>query len=126
MYLDKLTSTGVLISSLGCAACFPALGSLGAAIGLGFLSAYEGLIINALLPLFVIAGVLVNLYGWRRHRVHRRGVLSILGPVIILAALYPFWRFGWSRVLFYVGLTLMLAVSIFDAVSPPQAAPCRT
>ncbi|EBG7574003.1 mercury transport protein MerC, partial [Escherichia coli] len=40
---DKTGALGSVVSAMGCAACFPALASFGAAIGLGFLSQYEGL-----------------------------------------------------------------------------------
>lgn len=40
--LDKTSSFGALVSAMSCAGCFPALGSLGAALGLGFLGQYEG------------------------------------------------------------------------------------
>jgi len=65
---EKLGSLGTIVSAMGCAACFPALASLGASIGLGFLSAYEGVFINKLLPLFAII-VLVILCGeeFSRH-----------------------------------------------------------
>ncbi|GLZ89353.1 hypothetical protein Pres01_54040 [Metapseudomonas resinovorans] len=45
---DKTGSLGVLVSAMGCALCFPALASLGAAIGLGFLSQWDGLFITTL------------------------------------------------------------------------------
>jgi mercuric ion transport protein len=35
---DKVGSLGALVSAMGCAMCFPAIASLGAAVGLGFLS----------------------------------------------------------------------------------------
>lgn len=38
---DKTGALGSVVSAMGCAACFPALASFGAAIGLGFLSQYE-------------------------------------------------------------------------------------
>ena len=33
---DKAGALGSVVSAMGCAACFPAIASLGAAIGLGF------------------------------------------------------------------------------------------
>ena len=39
----KTGALGSVVSAMGCAACFPAIASFGAAIGLGFLSQYEGL-----------------------------------------------------------------------------------
>jgi len=69
---DKAGSVGSIISATGCAACFPALASLGASIGLGFLSAYEGVFINKLLPLFTIIILVRNIFTWVSHRQHIR------------------------------------------------------
>lgn len=33
---DKAGALGSIVSAMGCGACFPALASLGAALGLGF------------------------------------------------------------------------------------------
>ena len=116
---DKAGSVGVLVSAIGCASCFPALASLGAAIGLGFLSQWEGLFITTLLPLFAGLALLVNALGWLNHRQWRRTALSLIGPVLVLAAVFLMlahgWRRGWLR---YIGLALMFGVSIWDLVSP--------
>ena len=53
---EKVSSLGALVSAMGCAMCFPAIASLGATVGLGFLSQWEGLFINTLLPLFAWNG----------------------------------------------------------------------
>jgi mercuric ion transport protein len=116
--LDKLGFGGVIIAALSCTACFPALGALAATLGLGFLSQLEGLAINTLLPLFATIALLVNFFGWFQYRVHWRGILSVLGPVSILATLYPLWQYGWSTYLFYAALILMLTVSVADLIWP--------
>jgi mercuric ion transport protein len=118
--LDKLGVGGVIVAALSCAACFPALGALAATHGLGFLSQLEGLAINTLLPVFAVIALVVNCYGWFRHRIHWRGLLSVLGPVAILATLYPLWQCGWSTYLFYAALILMLAVSVADLMWPAK------
>ena len=68
---DKAGALGSVVSAMGCAACFPALASLGAAIGLSFLQEYEGLFISTLLPLFAVVALLANALGWLSHRVRR-------------------------------------------------------
>lgn len=118
--IDKLGVGGVIIAALSCAACFPALGALAATLGLGFLSQLEGLAINRLLPIFAAIALAVNAYGWYQHRIHWRGLLSILGPLAILATLYPLWQYGWSTYLFYCALVLMLAVSVADLIWPAK------
>ena len=116
--LEKLGSLGAIISAMGCAACFPALGALGASVGLGFLSSYEGVLINKLLPAFAVIALSANLWGWTRHRVHYRGLLSVIGPIAVILTLYPLWKYGWSTYLFYSGLVLMFVVSIIDVIKP--------
>ncbi|MEE9552304.1 MAG: MerC family mercury resistance protein, partial [Gammaproteobacteria bacterium] len=82
---EKLGSLGTIVSAMGCAACFPVLASLGASIGLGFLSAYEGVFINKLLPLFAIVVLVSNIFGWVSHRQHIKLVWGLLGPLMVLA-----------------------------------------
>jgi mercuric ion transport protein len=118
--IDKLGVGGVIIAALSCAACFPALGALAATLGLGFLSQLEGLAINKLLPIFATIALAVNAYSWYQHRIHWRGVLSIVGPLAILATLYPLWQYGWSTYLFYSALVLMLTVSVADLIWPAK------
>jgi len=119
---DKIGSFGAITSAMGCAACFPALGTLATSIGLGFLSSFEGIFINKLLPIFAVVALVANLWGWYNHRAHLRGVISILGPLAVLATLYPLWKYGWSTYLFYAGLILMFVVSIIDLVKPAKPA----
>ena len=109
---------GSVVSAMGCAACFPALASFGAAIGLGFLSQYEGLFISRLLPLFAALAFLANALGWFSHRQWLRSLLGMIGPAIVFAA--TVWLLGnwWTANLMYVGLALMIGVSIWDFVSP--------
>ena len=116
--LDKTGTLGTIIASMGCAACFPVLGSLGASIGLGFLASYEGLLLNQLLPAFALFALLINSYQWGRHARPVRGVLSLLGPIAVLMTLYPLWSYGWSTYLFYGGLILMFVMSLFELIKP--------
>lgn len=74
---DKTGALGSVVSAMGCAACFPALASFGAAIGLGFLSQYEGLFISRLLPLFAALAFLANALGWFSHRQWLRSLLGM-------------------------------------------------
>lgn len=110
---NKAGGLGAIVSAMGCGACFPALASFGSAIGLGFLSRYEGLFITVLLPLFASLALLANALGWLKHRKWHRSVGGMVGPVIVLVA-----TFTMAEKLLYVGLAAMVAVSIWDFVSP--------
>lgn len=115
---DKAGSVGALISAMGCAMCFPAIASLGAAVGLGFLSQWEGLFVNTLLPLFAWLVLVINALGWISHWQWHRSLLGMLGPTVLLLSLYPWFQYGWSSYATYTGIGLMVAVSIWDLISP--------
>jgi len=123
--LDKVGSGGVWLAALSCTACFPALGSLASALGLGFLSSFEGIAINTLLPIFAVLALVVNLFNWYRNMSHSRGVLSIIGPIAVLLTLYPLWQYDWSSYLFYFGICLMVVMSVLDIVKPVKVPVCK-
>lgn len=115
---DKAGVLGSIVSAIGCAACFPALGSLGAALGLGFLSHYEGVFIRILLPLFAVIALVANVISWRRHWNAFRGILGVAGPLLVLAAVFVMRGMGIrSGFLLYPGLVLMIVVAIWDLAS---------
>ncbi|VTU44796.1 organomercurial transporter MerC [Variovorax sp. RA8] len=115
---DKAGALGSVVSAMGCAGCFPALGSLGVALGLGFLNQYEEFFITRLLPLFAAIALLANALSWFSHRQWHRSVLGMVGPAIVLAALHPFFGYGWTEQLLYAGLTIMVGVSVWDLLAP--------
>lgn len=115
---DKTGALGSVISTMGCAACFPAIASLGVAIGLGFLQEYEGLFIFTLLPLFAVVALLVNALGWLSHRQWHRNLLGMIRPAIVFADTFWFLGNWWTAKLLYVGLAFIVGISIWDFVSP--------
>ena len=119
---DKVGSLGSIVSAMGCAACFPAIASLGATVGLSFLSQYEGVFINTLLPLFAVVALVANILAGGVHRRIFRMLFGIAGPLMVLATLYLFWTDNWSTYMFYVGLILMLAASLWNLLSPARKA----
>ena len=125
--LDKVGAGGVWLAALSCTACFPALGTLASALGLGFLSTFEGIAVNTLLPMFAILALIVNLYNWykNKNKNHIRGTISVIGPIAILLTLYPLWIYVWSTYLFYVGICLMVVMSTLDIVKPVKEPTCK-
>jgi len=116
--LDKTSSLGAFVSLLGCTVCFPAVASLGAAIGMGFLSQWEGLLLGTLLPIFAWLALTVNGLGWLLHHQWFRSLLGMIGPIILLLSLYPWFKYAWSSYATYTGIAIMLIVSIWDLFSP--------
>lgn len=118
---DKTGVIGAIVAAIGCAACFPVLGSLGAAIGLGFLSQFEGTLVAYVLPLFAIIALVANFMGGLRRRHWPRMLLGIIGPLLVLAAAL-LMSIGGIRAewLLYPGLLLMIAVSLWDMFSRLQ------
>ncbi|TAM00966.1 MAG: organomercurial transporter MerC [Paraburkholderia sp.] len=107
-----------IVSAMGCASCFPAIASLGAAIGLRFLSQFEGLFVTILSPVFAAQALVANALGWLVHRPwhHTALALGVIGPLLVLAAAYL--TYGWrDELLLYVGLAFTVGVSIWDFIS---------
>jgi mercuric ion transport protein len=127
---DKAGALGSTVSAMGCAACFPALASFGAAVGLGFLAEYEGLLLTKLMPMFAALALLANGLAWFSHGQWHRSLVGMLGPAIVLAALGPLFGHWWTARVLYTGLALMVGVAVWDLVAPakrrcgPQ--PCET
>jgi mercuric ion transport protein len=115
---DKSGAFGGVIAAMGCAVCFPALASLGAAIGLGFLTQWEDLFMTTLIPLFAWIALLANALGWFSHRQWHRSLIGMAGPTLILLSLYPWFMYPWFKVTLFTGLFLMVAVAIWDLTSP--------
>ena len=121
-FFDKTGSFGALTAAMGCASCFPALGSLASGLGLGFLAQYEGVFVNTLLPLLAAIALIANALSFINHKIWYRGLLAIAGPIMVLLTMYPLWFYDWSTYLLYSGLALMILVSIWDIVSPAHKA----
>lgn len=117
---DATGSLGAIVSAMSCASCFPAIAALGSSLGLGFLSEFEGLALNTLIPVFAGIALAANLISGLFHRRWLRLLAGITGPSMVLATMYPLWAYDWSTYLFYLGLALMLVVSIWDIISPPR------
>lgn len=115
---DKAGVLGGIVSAMGCAMCFPAIASIGAAIGLGFLSQWEKLFAHTLLPLFAVIALVANALGWFGHRQWHRSVLGMIGPILVLIALYLLWHSDSRNIVLYTGLAVMLGVAVWDFVSP--------
>ena len=120
--LDKTGVLGTIVSGASCAVCFPALASIGAAVGLGFLSRWEGLFVHVLIPIFLLIALLANALGWFAHRQWHRAALGSAGPLIALFAdlgmTRHFLPVEFARVLFYAGIALMAIISIWDMLNP--------
>jgi mercuric ion transport protein len=115
---DKTGSLGAITAAMGCSFCFPAIASLGAAIGLGFLAQWEGFLLTKILPAAAILTLAVNLLGYLYHRQWYRSLLGIIGPIVILLVLNFWFMTPWRTDVIYAALGLMVAVSIWDIFWP--------
>ena len=119
---DKTGVLGTIISGMGCVMCFPALASIGAVIGLGFLTRWESLFVHILIPLFAGIALLANALGWFSHHQWHRSAMGMVGPSLVLIGTYAFTSHllnpETARGLFYIGLVIMFVVAIWDLFSP--------
>lgn len=129
MSMSRIASTlgtlGSTLSVMGCAMCFPLAAGVGAALGLGFLSAWEGALLNRWLPLFAVLVLLAQWLAGFAHRRWGRLLLGSLGPILVLLSLYVFcWSCEYSSWTLHAGIIGMLLVAGWDLLAPPTAQ-CR-
>jgi mercuric ion transport protein len=81
------------------------------------LSQYEGLFIH---PAADVRRhrVTRQCYRWLNHRQWRRTALGTIGPILVLAGVFNAGLRWQSGGLLYVGLALMVGVSVWDFISP--------
>lgn len=125
---DKAGVIGAIVGSFSCAMCFPAAASIGAAIGLGFLSHWEGLFVHTLIPIFALIALLANLAGWPSHRQWQRTLPGSVGPIMVLIGAFGLMGvFGLTRGFlpasvargtFYAGMIVMIVVAVWDLMNP--------
>lgn len=113
---------GTLIASMGCGFCFPFLASLGASLGIGFLSEFEGFFIQTLIPVLAWFIIIVQIYAWLKHRRINYLLIGLLGPATILILKYFFWTANLRTEIYYLALVIMLLYSIFTIFKPPRKA----
>ena len=120
--IDKAGVIGAIVGSFSCAMCFPAAASLGAVIGLDFLSQWEGMFVHWLIPIFASVALLANLAGWFSHRQWRRAMIGAIGPIMALVGVFGLTHgampMGIARGIFYAGLVVMVVTSIWDMINP--------
>jgi mercuric ion transport protein len=114
---DITSTLGALVSTMGCAMCFPAIASFASAIGLGFLEQWEGDFLNIWLPFFAWFALAVNLLAWFSHRSIKTTVVMIIVLILLLLSYYPWFKYAWSTYVTYSALVLMVVASIWDMLS---------
>lgn len=132
---DKAGVIGILVGSFGCIACFPAAATIGAALGLGFLSQWEGVFVRFLIPACAIVVLLAAWAGWRSHGNWLRGIVGALGPILaligafglmgVLGVTHGFLPANAARATFYAGLVTMILTALWDLIRPANRR-CRS
>lgn len=120
--INRMGVVGTIVGSFSCTMCFPATASLGAMIGLGFLSRWEGVFVQWLIPIFASVALLANLVSWISRRQWRRTMLGSIGPVLALIGVFGithhFLAKDFARGIFYAGLAIMFFMSMWDMIRP--------
>ncbi|MBN4054033.1 MerC family mercury resistance protein [Haliea sp. AH-315-K21] len=109
---DKVGFSGSFIAALGCPACFPALAGISSAIGLSFLSQWEGILVSRVLPLIALIVLIINILGFFSHHQWHRTLLGIVGPTLVIIGAREM-----NQLFLFPGLAFMFGVSVWDIVS---------
>lgn len=115
--LNPVAAVGTIVSAASCPACFPALAGLGAALGLGVFSQYEGLFVSRVLPVMASIALLSQIAGWWVHRQWRRSLMGMAGPALVLLATLMYLGTDLGNWMFYIGVAAMIGTSVRDLTS---------
>lgn len=121
---EKSGVLGTIIASMSCGFCFPFLASLGASLGIGFLSKFEAFFIVTMIPLLAWFIIAMQIYAWINHRKYTYLLFGLLGPVTFLILKHFFWIEEWRTEVYYVALTSMVLYSVFTIFKPPVRTCC--
>ncbi len=111
IFSDKNSALAAMISALFCPVCFPAFAGVAAALGLPFLTRYEGIFL-AFFHLSALASLFIVWSGFRRHGVKLPLAFSALGIFLIFGALYaliPVYDLA------YLGIFLLVVGAFLNA-----------
>ncbi|MFT7561408.1 MAG: mercuric ion transport protein [Flavobacteriales bacterium] len=106
----------IVLATLACSSCFPALASIGAALGMGAFSPWEGTIVKIVIPSLAMLTIFLQVIGWYSHKDWRRVVLGVVGPVGIFVAFVLFSVDQRVVYLYYFSIVFMISVAVFDVV----------
>lgn len=109
---DKVGFSGSLIAAAGCPACFPALAGISSAMGLSFLSQWEGVLVTRVLPIIALMVLIINILGYFSHHQWHRTSLGIVGPILVIIGAREM-----NQLFLFPGLAFMFGVSVWDIIS---------
>jgi mercuric ion transport protein len=125
-FFEKTGVVSTIIASMSCGFCFPFLASLGASLGIGFLSEFEAFFIVTAIPVLAWFIVAMQIYAWTKHKKLIYLFFGLLGPITILILKHFFWIAEWRTDVYYLALTSMVLYSIFTIFKPPVKTCCAT
>lgn len=108
---DRNTALGAFVSALFCPICFPALAGIASALGLSFLTRFEGIFL-LLFHVFAFISLYSVWQGFGKHRVKLPLVLSGLGMLLIFGAIYQLLPI---YALVYLGMLLLVGGAFLNA-----------
>jgi hypothetical protein len=110
--LDRIGSLGALLMAIAAPCCFPLFAAVGAAVGLGILGRYEGIVLDVF-QAFVLLALLGLALSFRQHG--RFGPLT-LGVASAAALAYAFYG-SFSLAALYTGLFGLFAATLWNYFS---------
>jgi hypothetical protein len=109
--LDKIGSLGAVIAAAMAPCCFPLLGIIGTALGLGAMERFAPQLQYAVQILITIAWV-GAVIAFRHHRVLWPLLLATVGTVLCFAHYY----IHYSELMIYTGFAVLVASGVWNSV----------
>lgn len=121
MKLEKLGTVGAMLAAILCPICFPKLALIGAVLGLGALTPYEGWFAAAA-QVFLVLALVGHIVAYRRHRNRWIAVLASVGVTLVLGSLW----LHHVEALVYAGLAALVVATAWSVFAMRRCASCAT
>ena len=121
MKLEKLGTVGAMLAAILCPICFPKLALIGAMLGLGALTPYEGWFAAAA-QVFLVLALVGHVVAYRRHRNRWIAVLAGVGVTLVLDSLW----LRYVEALVYAGLVALVAATVWSMFAMRRCTSCET
>jgi len=117
--IEKAWPLWVVLATLWCPACFPAIAWLASAMWLTFLQGYEWVALK-LVQIFIVLSMVLAYYTYKRNKFKPTLIMTEISWIVMLVSF-----FTWFIVVYYIFLVPLILASIWNYIIDKKLPSCK-